>query len=176
MNTKNYLTPTKKYKSLISATHSVYRLVNSTYELKDLISRMSRMMCQIFNAQCCLIELLDHTKEYSLIKCLVSDRNKYIIDKRLKVTDRIQKNIIRKASSIRKGNLLGIPLICEDIIGVIILKRNRPEKEFDIFDQEMLMAIAEQAITGIKNLQLYEEQQKILLGSIKSLVTLLDTR
>ncbi len=38
------------------------------------------------------------------------------------------------------------------------------------------MAIAEQAITGIKNLQLYEEQQKILLGSIKSLVTLLDTR
>jgi len=40
----------------------------------------------------------------------------------------------------------------------------------------MLMAIAEQAITGIKNLQLYEEQQKILLGSIKSLVTLLDTR
>jgi putative nucleotidyltransferase with HDIG domain len=29
---------------------------------------------------------------------------------------------------------------------------------------------------GIKNLQLYEDQQKIVLGSVKSLVTLLDTR
>src|SRR3989338_2313023 len=176
MNTKNYLTPTKKYKTLISDTHSVYRLVNSTYELKDLISRMSRLICQIFNAQYCLITLLDHTKQYSQLKCLASNRKKYVLDKKLKVTERVQKNIIKKACSVRKGFLLGIPLICEDIIGVIILKRGRLGKEFDIFDQEMLLAIAEQAITGIKNLQLYEEQQKILLGSIKSLVTLLDTR
>jgi putative nucleotidyltransferase with HDIG domain len=34
----------------------------------------------------------------------------------------------------------------------------------------------EQAVVGLKNLQLYEEQQKIVLGSIKSLVTLLDMR
>jgi putative nucleotidyltransferase with HDIG domain len=40
----------------------------------------------------------------------------------------------------------------------------------------MLMTVTEQAIAGIKNLQLYEEQQKIVFGSIKSLVTLLDTR
>ncbi len=40
----------------------------------------------------------------------------------------------------------------------------------------MLNTISEQAIIGIKNLQLFEEQQKIVLGSIKSLVSLLDTR
>jgi putative nucleotidyltransferase with HDIG domain len=40
----------------------------------------------------------------------------------------------------------------------------------------MLVTISEQVIIGIKNLQLYEEQQKIVLGSIKSLVTLLDMR
>jgi putative nucleotidyltransferase with HDIG domain len=38
------------------------------------------------------------------------------------------------------------------------------------------MTITEQAIIGLKNLQLYEEQQKIILGSIKSLLILLDTR
>ena len=72
MNTKNYLTPTKKYKTLISATHSVYRLVNSTYELKDLISRMSRLICQIFNANYCQIILLDQSKKYSLFYATVS--------------------------------------------------------------------------------------------------------
>ena len=36
--------------------------------------------------------------------------------------------------------------------------------------------MVEQVIIGIKNLQLYEEQGRIVLGSIKSLVKLLDTR
>jgi putative nucleotidyltransferase with HDIG domain len=40
----------------------------------------------------------------------------------------------------------------------------------------MTMTIVEQAIIAVKNLQLYEEQQRIVLGSIKSIVTLLDTR
>lgn len=176
MNMKNYLTPTKRYKSLITSIHSIYRLVNSTYELKDLISRLSRLICQIFDAQYCLISLLDPTRKYSLLKCLISNRKKYIIDKKERVSNRIEKRILKKLSSIRKGNLLAIPLISEDILGFIIIKRNKNGAPFETFDQEMLMTLVEQAIIGIKNLQLYDEQQKIVLGSIKSLVTLLDTR
>jgi len=176
MNTKNYLTPTKKYKSLISASHSIYRLVNSTYELKDLISRLSRLICQILHAQYCLILLLDATKKYSLLKCLTSDRKKYTLDKKMKVTSRIEKRIIKKLSSIKTDNTLGVPIISEDIIGLIIIKRKKTAPVFNSFEQDMLMTLVEQAITGIKNLQLYEEEQKVVFGSIKSLVTLLDTR
>ncbi len=176
MNTKNYLTPTKKYKILISAVHSVYRLINSTYELKELISRMGRLFCQFFNAQYCLIVLLDSSKKYSIIKCQISDNKKLLVDKKSKITGRIEEKIARTSVCLRKGGLLGIPLICEDVLGYVIIKRIKVEKPFDIFDQEMLMTMAEQAVIGIKNLQLYEEQQKIVFGSIKSLVTLLDTR
>jgi putative nucleotidyltransferase with HDIG domain len=176
MNTKNYLTPTKKYKSLISAIHSIYRLVNSTYELKDLISRLGRLICQIFNSQYCLIILLDPSKKFSILKCLISNKKKLIFDKRQKVSGGLQKRILRTLCAVRKDNTLAIPMICEDIIGLIIIKRNKGLAPFDIFNQEMLMTIIEQGIIGIKNLQLYEEQQKIVLGSIKSLVTLLDTR
>jgi HD-GYP domain-containing protein (c-di-GMP phosphodiesterase class II) len=38
------------------------------------------------------------------------------------------------------------------------------------------MTLMEQAVIGIKNIQLYEDQQRIVLGSIKALVTLLDIR
>ena len=176
MNTKNYSTPTRKYRTLISAVHSIYRLINSTYELKELISRMGRLFCQFFNAQYCLIILLDTAKKYSVIKCQINDNKKLVVDKRSKITGRVEERILRTASTIRKGNLLGIPLICEDVLGLIIIKRTKEDLPFDIFDQEMLMTMAEQAIIGIKNLQLYEEQQRIVFGSIKSLVTLLDTR
>lgn len=176
MSTKNYLTPTKKYKTLISAIHSIYRLVNSTFELKDLLTRLARLICQIFNSRYCLILLLDATKKYSLLRCFVSGKQKHIINKRMRVSNRIEKRIIKKPTSIRQGELLGIPLVYEDTSGIIVIKRAKKGIPFDKFDQEMLMTMGEQAIIGIKNLQLYKEQQRIILGSIKSLVTLLDTR
>ena len=176
MNTKNYLTPTKKYKTLISSIHSIYRLVNSTFEAKDLIIRLSRLIYQMFNARYSMILLLDNTKKYSTFKCLISEGKKYTIDKKVKVSNRLEKRIIKTISSLRQTNLLGIPLVSEDIVGLIIIKRNKNDSPFDRFDQEMLITVAEQAMIGIKNLQLYEEQQKIVLGSIKSIVTLLDTR
>ena len=160
----------------MSAVHSIYRLLNSTYELKELTSRMGRLFCQFFNAQYCLIVLLDSNKKYSSIKCLIKDNKKLIVDRKTRISGRIEENIVKTASAIRKGGLLGVPLICEDVLGFIIIKRTKVVQPFDKFDQEMLMNMAEQAVIGIKNLQLYDEQQKIVFGSIKSLVTLLDTR
>jgi len=176
MRPKNHLSSAKKYKTVISAVHAIYRLVNSTFELKDLVPRLVRLVCQIFNSQYCLVTLLDSTKKYSLIRCLVIGKKKYATDKRAKISNRIEKKIIKKLAAIREDDLLGIPLVCEDITGLIIIKRDKKEPPFDRFDQEILMTMGEQAIIGIKTLQLYEEQQKIILGSIKSLVTLLDTR
>jgi len=176
MSIKNYSTHTKKYKTLISAIHSIYRLVNSTFEAKELVLRLTRLICQIFNTKYCQIALLDATKQHSTLKCLIRNNKKYITDKKTKIPDGIEKRITRTLSSIRKPDLLAIPLICEDIMGFVILRRNKNDAAFDRYDQDMLMTIIEQATIGIKNLQLYEEQQKIVLGSIKSLVTLLDTR
>jgi putative nucleotidyltransferase with HDIG domain len=176
MNTKNCLTPTRKYKTLISSVHSIYRLVNSTYELKDLVSRLARLICQIFNARYCLILILDPSKQYSLVKCVISGRKKMIIDKKKRIKSAIERRIIRTFTTIKDKYLLGIPLVSEDVMGLVIIKRPKTGNIFDRSDQEIMMTIAEQAMVGIKNLQLYEEQQKIIFGSIKSLVTLLDTR
>ena len=175
MSIKNYSTPTKKYRFLISAVHSIYRLLNSTYEVNELISRMGRLFCQFFNAQYCIIVLLDPSKKYSIIKCTINDNKKLVVYKKAKISGRVEERIIKGSSAVRKGNLLGIPLISEDLIGFTIIKRTKPSQPFDLFDQEMLMTMAEQAVIGIKNMQLYEEQQRIVFGSIKSLVTFLNT-
>jgi HD-GYP domain-containing protein (c-di-GMP phosphodiesterase class II) len=120
--------------------------------------------------------MLDSTKKYSVIKCSVSGKKRFISDQKLRITNRIEKRILRTSSVIRKGNFLAAPLISDDLIGIIIVKRANNKPGFEAFDQDILMTLVEQSIIGIKNLQLYEEQQKIVFGSIKSLVTLLDTR
>lgn len=176
MSIKNYLTHTRKYKVLISAVHSVYRLVNSTYELKELICRLSRLISQIFHARYCSVILLGPAKKHSVFKCLIGKKKKIIQDKKLRITDPMEKRILKTISSVRKNNTLGLPLVSEDIIGLIIVKRAKNEPAFDGFDQQILTTMSEQAIIGIRNLQLYEEQQRIVLGSIKSLVSMLDMR
>ena len=137
---------------------------------------MGRLFCQFFNAQYCQVILLDANKKYSIAKCIVDDNKKTVVFKKAKIIGWVEEKIIKKSTVVREGNVLGIPLICDDLMGLIIVKRAKGDRPFDIFDQEMLMTMAEQAVVGIKNLQLYEEQQKIVFGSIKSLVTLLDTR
>ena len=176
MNTKNYLTPTKKYRTLISAIHSIYRLINSTFELNNLIIRLTRLVCQIFNVDYCEILLLDQSKRYSAFKCMITHKKRYVMNKNKIISNRIEKRIVKTISGVRQKNLLGLPLVSEDVIGLIIIKRQADEAPFEEFDYEILTTLVEQAIIGIKNLQLYEEQQKIVLGGIKSLVTLLDTR
>ena len=176
MSTRNYLTPTKKYRILISSIHSIYRLINSTFELDNLIGRMTKLIYQMLHCRYCQILLVDPAKKYSVLKCIVSNRKKYFIDKKKKNLNRLEKKIIKASAFIFKENILGLPLISEDVIGMIILRRNKNDPPFEKSDQEILMTIVEQAIIGIKNLQLYEEQQRIVLGSIKALVILLDTR
>jgi HD-GYP domain-containing protein (c-di-GMP phosphodiesterase class II) len=156
--------------------HSIYRLLNSTYEVNELISRMGRLFCQFFNADYCTIVLLDPGKKYALIRCTIKDNRKTVVYKKVKLAEKTEARIVKSSSAVCKGNLLGIPLISEDLMGFTVIKRAQKIKQpFDLFDQEMLMTMAEQAVIGIKNMQLYEEQQRIVVGSIKSLVTFLNT-
>lgn len=166
----------KRYKTALSVIHTIYRLINSTYDLKDLLLRLTRLISQVMNARYCLVMLADPTKEKSTLKCLFSVRKKYCLEKKFKITNPLERKIIRKASSICRNHILAVPLIAEDTIGLIIVRRKKSDLLFDNIDQEILMNLAEQAVIGIKNLQLYDEQQKIVFGSIKSLVTLFDTR
>lgn len=176
MSIKNYLILTKRYKSVISTIHTVYRLINSTYDLKNLILRLARLSCQTLSSHNCTIIILDPTHKKITLKCFIRPNAKCVVTKGSRVTSALERQVIRKSSVVRGNFLLAIPLIADDLIGMIILRRNKGDRPFDSHDQEILMTMGEQAVIGIRNLQLYEEQQKIILGSIKSLVTLFDTR
>lgn len=176
MNIKNYSTPTKKYNRLVSALHSVYRLLSSTFELKDFIIRFTRLIAQIFGARYSMVLLLDSSKKYSVFKCVVNGKKKFVSEAKEKISSALEKRIINTAQTIKKKRLLAVPIICEDIMGIIVLRLDQSALGMGGLDDELLLSITQQAIIGIKNMQLYEEQQKIVLGSIKSLVTLLDVR
>ncbi|MDP1853868.1 MAG: HD domain-containing phosphohydrolase [Candidatus Omnitrophota bacterium] len=166
----------KKYKTAFAAMHAVYRLINSTFDLKNLLLRLARLTSQIMSVDYCSIALLDPIKKYSYLRAVVTPRKRCVINKRISITNRLELKIIRSGSATYNGNIIGIPLIGEDLMGIIIMRRSKKTEPFEQFDQEILLNISSQAIMAIRNLQLYEEQQRTIMGSIKSLVTLLDIR
>ena len=149
--------------------------MNSTFEMRDLLMGLAKLICQVLDTQFCLILLVGPTKKYSIYRCVFSRRKKYLIDRKFSIVSNIEKKIVKTASSLRNNGILGIPLIAEDLIGLILVRANKA-KQFNADDEKILMTLGEQSVMGIRNLQLYEEQQKVVLGSIKSLVTLLDMR
>ncbi|MDD4910125.1 MAG: HD domain-containing protein [Candidatus Omnitrophica bacterium] len=176
MSTRNYLTLTKKYKRAISSQHSLYRLINSSFDIKGLLLRLSKLLCQVMEAAQCTVILLDNTKQYADLKCAYRINKRIIVERRGRLSNYLEKEIAKTATPVNKGCVMAAPLMSEDIIGIVILKRGRHQQPFDSVDQDILSMLVTQVSMGIKNIQLYEEQQKLILGSIKSMVKLLDAK
>lgn len=175
MNTKNYLTPTKKYKLIVSAVHMVYRLVNSTYNVPELALRLTRLICQFINANACTIHILDEKKNKVQMIAIFDNKINILLTK-----NKDLKNISDKEKRVAQGyvvfddHFIGLPLVADDNIGAVFVKRKSDEPAFDEFDKEILSVVAEQSVTALQNIQLSEKQQKIILESMKFIGSLLE--
>jgi len=94
----------------------------------------------------------------------------------LKTSQAVEDRVFLNAKNILRKKMICVPLIDEDVIGVISLSGKKDGLSFDSFDQEILMTLAEEAVIAIKNAQLYEEQKKVTLGAIQSMAAILSAR
>jgi len=160
----------------LSTVHTVHRLISSTLNLAELLPRIARLSLQIMRANRCSIKLVDAKKKTLLPKATVDLREKNTRLKKVKVGKWAPGKAVKYGRPIKGDNYLAIPLIDEDVIGVITVYDKIDNKPFSASDQEIMSTMAEQAVIAIKNAQLYKEQEQLTMGSIKSLAKVLDTR
>ncbi len=160
----------------LSTVHTVHRLISSTLDLAELLPRIARLSLQILRANRCSIKLVDAKRKLLLPKATVDLREKKVRLKKVKIGKWAPGKAFKQGRPIRGDDFLAIPLIDEDVIGVITMYDKIDKKPFTAFDQEIMSTLAEQAVIAIKNAQLYKEQEKLTMGSIKSLAKVLDTR
>jgi len=162
---------------ILSAVHMVYRLVNSTYNVNELCLRLTRLVCQFIKANYASMLLLDASKKKVALNAIFNNKINIMNDKKIET-----KHLSAKERRVTEGyvvfekQFIGLPLVAEDIMGAIYVRRKRGHKPFRPFDKIMLSVFAEQSVTAVKNLHLYEEQQKTILSSIKFIDQFLDKR
>ena len=160
---------------VLSAVHMVYRLINSTYNVKELSLRLTRLLCQFIQASSAAIFIIDpKTRKVSLI-AIFNNKINILIDKKKEIAQHVgkrEKKVIDGYVILEK-HLIALPLVADDNFGAVFIRRAKKDKAFTDSDREILSVVSEQSVTAIKNLQFHEAQQRVILGSIQFIGKLL---
>ncbi len=161
----------------LSTVHTIHRLISSTLDLDELLPRIARLSMQVMQANRCSVKLLDQERGMLVPVTTIDLRSKRKLNpKELRVGRGVPGKAAKTGKILKGPNFLSVPLIDEEVMGVITIYDKINSKAFTQFDQEIMMTIAEQAVIAIKNAQLYREQESLAINSVKSLATILDTR
>lgn len=168
MMKKDPRSPSKHCRVILSAVHMVYRLVNSTYNVRELSLRLTRLLCHFIKARSARLIILDPAKKKIILIAIFNNKINILLDKKRDLINVPEKELrVTEGYAIYEKRMLGLPLVADDNIGAIFIRRGKWDPPFSEFDRAMLSVFAEQSVTAIKNLQLYEQQQKIILSSMK---------
>jgi len=160
----------------LSTVHTVHRLITSSLYLDELLLRIARLSMQIIRANRCSIKLIDSKKRTLLPKATVDLRTQKTKLKKVKIGKWAPGKAVKYGKSIKGDKYLATPLIDEDVVGVITLYDKIERQPFNHSDVEIMRTLAEQAAIAIKNAQLYKEQEKLTMGSIKVLAQIIESR
>ncbi len=178
----------------LSTVHTVHRIINSTLNLDELISRLAHLTTQVLRTNRCAIYIFEtpskepqngmrsnrmdarKKQEHLICKALVGYPKHQAPGFRIVVGSGVEGKVAKTAQIVLRKKMICIPLIDEDTIGVLTVSYKKDKKGFTYFDQEILTTLAEEAVIAIKNAQLYEEQKRVTLGTIQSLAVILGTR
>lgn len=156
----------------LSTIHSVHRVMASSLGLDELLPRVGRLCAQVLKAKSCSLYLLDPSRAYLIPKFSFGDNKTH--RRRIKVGHGMEGHVAETADFHLSRKSIAVPFIEDDVVGVVVLKDKLGRTPFTRTDLEILKTLSEQAVIAIKNAQLFEETEKLTLGSIKTINELLE--
>ncbi len=130
------MSPSKRYRMILSAVHTVYRLVNSTYTVKELSLRLTRLLCQFICASSAHVCILSPDKKRFAFSASFDNQINVLREspKDLKGLFPQAMNVARGAS-VLTPSVIGLPLIADDYLGAVFVSRNSADEPFNMYDR-----------------------------------------
>lgn len=160
----------------LSTIHTIHRLISSTLTEKELLPRLARLTLQVMRVKRCTIYLCDKNKKRMRVAVSVTPKGVISDKRKIAFGEDIVGRSAKSAIPVLTENTLAMPLIEEDVLGVIEITDKIDRRPFTYFDQEILTTFAEQAVIALKNAYLNKQRENITEGSIKSLIELSGTK
>ncbi len=154
----------------LSTIHTIHRLISSTLSEKKLLPRLARLTLQVMRVKKCTIYLCDKNKKKMRVAVSVTPKGLITDKRKVAFGEDTVGRAAKSATPVLTENTLAMPLIEEDVLGVIEVTDKINKRPFTYFDQEILTTFSEQAVIALKNAYLNKQKENIAKGSIKSFI------
>ncbi len=158
----------------LSTMHSVHRVISASLRLNELLPRIGRLCAQVLKAQGCAIMLMDPDRKHLLPYFSFGEDPRLRRKHRVVLGRGLEGRVAESGTPHFDRRSVVVPFIEEDVIGVISLWHKVDSQSFTQMDMEILKSLSEQAVVAIRNAQLFEETEKLTLGSIQTINELLE--
>lgn len=158
----------------LSTMHSVHRVISASLRLNELLPRIGRLCAQVLKARGCSILLVDAERKYLLPYFSFGENPSIRRKHRLPLGRGKEGRVAETGTPHFDRHSICVPFIEEDVVGVISLWDKVDDQSFTPMDLEILKSLSEQAVIAIRNAQLFEETEKLTLGSIQTISDLLE--
>lgn len=158
----------------LSTIHTVHRIIGSTLELKELLPQIARLCLQVIRANRCTISLVDVKNDYLVPHVTIDLKNPNAKSRKIKIGNGNVGKVAETAQAYKSDKCICVPLLNETVIGTLTIRNKQGGGKFDVYDEEIVSVLSEQASVAIHNAKLYEDQKELVVASVKSLATLLN--
>lgn len=158
----------------LSTMHSVHRVISASLRLNELLPRIGRLCAQVLKARGCSILLMDSDRKHLLPYFSFGENAAVRRKHRLPVGRGMEGRVAETGTPHFDRRCIAVPFIEEDVVGIICLWDKVDDQSFTQMDLEILKSLSEQAVVAIRNAQLFEETEKLTLGSIQTINELLE--
>lgn len=163
----------KKYRTIFSAFHVIYRLITTSIDIKSFLIGIAKVYKNAFKADRVVL-VYKNINSYPFIKVRLDENRQDIKKGGLSILTSREREILIQEEEIVFGNRLIYPFNFFDTLGAIYIRRRKQKETFTELEKKWFLSLCEEVSIGLKIFNLYREERKIIINYIKSLTRLLD--
>ncbi|MBD3246947.1 MAG: HD domain-containing protein [Candidatus Omnitrophica bacterium] len=166
------MTTKKKYDSIFSSFHTIYRLITTSGDIKNFSVGICRIYRNAFKSDK-VVMVCKNANSYAFMKVRL-EKNVHAIKKGgASILTAREKDILSQETEIVLDNRMIYPFNFLNTLGTIYIKRKSSKGKFTEIEKKWFLSLCEEVSIGLKIFNLYREEKKIMTSYIKSFTKLL---
>lgn len=163
----------KRYNTIFSAFHSVYRLTTASSNVRNFSVGICRIYKNVFRAERVLM-ICKNCDSYNFIKTRLENKHQNIKKGGISILTKREKEILNRGKTIILNNRMIYPFFFTDMLGAIYVKRKTKHGIFNDVEHRWFLSLSEAVSVSLRIYNLYREENKTMINYIKSLTQLLN--
>ena len=167
------MTLMKRYKTIFSSFHTVYRLITTSGDIKNFAMGICRLYKNAFFADRVTV-VFKNVNSQGFMKMRLENKKQSFKKGGISILTNREKEILHQEKEIMLGNRMIYPFIFADALGAVYIKRSPGSTEFSELEKKWFLSISEEISISLRIFNLYREEKRLMINYIKSLTKLLD--